>query len=66
MSKTDPKNEISKFFAHAILEKLLKKIENLRVDYLPEKSKILENFFFHCNQRKIVNPGSPPKKVFDP
>ena len=29
----------------------------------------IQNFgklFFHCNQRKIVNPGSPPKKVFDP
>ena len=26
--------------------KIVKKIENLRVDYLPEKSKILENFFF--------------------
>ena len=34
--------------------------------YLPEKSKILGNLFFHRNQRKIVNQGSPPKKVFDP
>ena len=48
------------------MEKLLKKIENLRVDYLPEKSKILENLFFHRNQRKILIQGSPPKKVFDP
>ena len=55
---------MSKFFAQAILEKFLQKIQNLRVDYLPEKSKSLENLFFHRNQRKIVIACSSPKKVF--
>ena len=50
---------------NAILEKLQEKILNLRVEYLPEKLKTLENLFFHRNQRKIVIQGSPPTKVFD-
>ena len=32
----------------------------------PKKWEFSKNFFFHCNQRKIVIACTPPKKVFDP
>ena len=39
--KTDSKNEILKFFAYAIFEKLREEIQNSIVRYLPKK---IENF----------------------